>query len=281
MKINTIITSLLLLSSIACTEQKKKTESNKASEAEMMENSEMKEVLEEKIIMEKNGLKVYTAPSEKEYPKAKLNLKNPIGEKLTVGETTFDFVVTDYNLTEQTNAEKTKTLANSEKGQHIHFIVNNAPYQAKYTHSFDTKLEEGNNVVLAFLSKSFHESVKTKTAYYFNNFYVGNDKSDFDMNAQHLFYSRPKGEYKAEKAKQLLFDFYLINTELSPSGNKVKLTIDETEFMIPEWKAYFVEGLSVGEHSFRIQLVDKDGNMIEGPFNDSGERKITITGNEA
>lgn len=278
MKSITLTASVLVFALMACSEQKPKEQKEKQeSFIETTTEPSKLEIPNEAIVIEKNGLKLYTAPSEVEYPKAKLDLKSPIGDQLKAEETSFHFVVVDYNLTQQTNANKAKSIANSKKGQHIHFIVNNAPYQAKYDPSFDAKLEEGNNVVLAFLSKSFHESVKTETAYYFNNFYVGEGESGFDLNAPHLFYSRPKGEYKAEKAKQLLFDFYLINTELSANGNKVKLSIDGNEFMIPEWKAYFVEGLSVGEHTFRIQLVDEKGNLIEGPFNDSGERVITIS----
>ena len=135
---------------------------------------------------------------------------------------------------------------------------------------------EGNNVVLAFLSKSFHESVKTKTAFFFENFYLGEGESSFDKTAQHLFYSRPKGVYRKSKAGKILVDFYLLNTFLAEDGNKVKLTIDEVDFLIPHWNAYFVEGLSVGVHNFRIQLIDKDGELIDGPFNDSGIRSIEI-----
>ena len=37
-----------------------------------------------------------------------------------------------------------------------------------------------------------------------------------------LFYSRPKAEYAGKDAKIILLDFYLVNTELSKDGNKVK-----------------------------------------------------------
>lgn len=275
MKILPVLLGSAVLFSVACDTNKKETKITTESNPETVE-VENKSSENTKAIMEKDGLKVYEAPSEIEYPTARLELRDPIGEKLNAEVTKFDFAVLDYQLKGQTKSEKTKTLANSEQGQHIHFILNNAPYQAKYEPSFEAELMEGNNVVLAFLSKSFHESVKTKTAYFFHNFYVGEGKGDFDENAPHLFYSRPKGEYKMSKAKQLLFDFYLLNAELSANGNQVKLTIDDTEFMINDWKAYLVEGLELGEHTFRIELVDQDGNMIDGPFNDSGVRTITI-----
>lgn len=39
---------------------------------------------------------------------------------------------------------------------------------------------------------------------------------------------------------------------------------------------YSVEELLVEEHSFRIQPADRDGNMIEGLFNDSGEINLSL-----
>lgn len=244
MKTNYLIIGIAALGLIACDNEPKKE--NNSTEMVENESEEVKETSEKgmEVMMEKNGIKLYSVPSEKDFKSASLDLKDPIGEKLTATPTNFDFIVRDYQLQEQTGGERSETLANSEKGQHIHFIHNNAPYQAKYEPSFDAELMEGNNVILAFLSKSYHESVKQENAFFFKNFFVGDGENTFDESAQHLFYSRPKGEYKAEKAKKLLFDFYLINTKLSENGNQVKLTIDNTEFMIPEWQAYFVEGLT-------------------------------------
>ncbi len=270
---------LALLSSLfwACTNQESKPKEGEQKKVENVKE-EISPVEQRTILaVEKDGLTLYPVPIEVDYQSAALSLSAPREtEELKEGSTTFKFEVNEYELREQTAAEKAKQIANSEKGQHIHFIVNNAPYQAKYDPEFEAQLLEGNNVVLAFLSKSFHESVKVKEAAYFHNFYVGEGESDFDEQGAHLFYSRPKGNYKAAKAKQLLVDFYLMNTSLSEEGNKVKLSIDDTEFILSSWQAYFVEGLSVGEHRFRIQLIDQDGKLIEGPFNDSGVRKITI-----
>lgn len=276
MKFRNVLICLSLSGIVACGGNTEVKEKNTEESADSVEASEVES--SEVNVMEKDGLKLYPVNSEKDFPAAALNITDPMGEILKAGPTTFDFVVTEYNLKEQTGGERSKTLANSDKGQHIHFIHNNAPYQAKYDPSFDAELMEGNNVVLAFLSKSYHESVKTEEAHFFKNFYVGDGENEFDENAQHLFYSRPKGEYSIFDAKKLLVDFYLINSDLSEAGNKVKLTVNDTEFLIPNWSAYFLEGLEVGEHTFRIQLLDKDGNLIEGPFNDSGERSVTIYG---
>jgi hypothetical protein len=45
------------------------------------------------------------------------------------------------NLELQTIKEFDYELANSAKGQHIHFIVNNGPYSAHYSNNFEKELK--------------------------------------------------------------------------------------------------------------------------------------------
>ena len=181
-------------------------------------------------------------------------------------EYSFKFNVLDYNLGEQTEKEFSFDLANSVKGQHIHFIVNNGPYSAFYTSDFNKKLEENNNVILAFLSRSYHESVKNPNAFFLTQIGEG---EKIDLTKEFLFYSRPKGVYKGKDTEKLLLDFYLVNTNISSSGNKVKVTIQDVEFVIDEWAPYYIEGLPKGEISIKLELIDEMGEPIENPFNPS------------
>lgn len=227
--------------------------------------------------IEKGDLKLYPAKIAKEFPDAELYLKSPnIDEQMQVGKVNFVFDVKNYQLREQTEGAEERHCANSADGQHIHFILNNGPYQAKYEPQFEADLIEGNNVVLAFLSRSYHEGIKNGTAHVLHNFPIGERNADFDPKAPHLFYSRPKGVYSGEDAERILIDFYLLNTSLSAEGNKVELTIDSETFTLESWQPYFVEGLGEGEHQFRIRLVDENGNVVPGPFNDSGVRTIEV-----
>ena len=227
--------------------------------------------------MSKNGITVYKADLVKEFPDAKLKLVSPKPEDVKgAGKQTFTYEVKDYELAKQTPGADERHCANSEKGQHIHFILNNSPYTAHYEPTFDADLKEGNNVVLSFLSRSYHESIKNGDAYTLVNYKVGETTEEFDKGAEHLFYSRPKGTYSGKDAQKLLLDFYLVNTELGENGNKVVATIDGNDFILDAWEPYFVEGLGSGEHTFRIKLIDKDGNLVPGPFNDSGDRVVTL-----
>jgi hypothetical protein len=190
--------------------------------------------------------------------------------KIDENDYTFSFDVSDYTLGMQSIKDFNYTLANSKKGQHIHFIVNNGPYSAHYSESFTKKLDEKNNIILAFLSRSFHESVKNSNAYVLTQ--TGNEK--IDLTDEFLFYSRPKGTYKGVDTEKLLLDFYLVNTNLSSTGNKVKATIQDTEFIIEEWAPYYIEGLPKGEIKIKLELIDASGNLIDSPFNPSNRTVI-------
>ena len=183
----------------------------------------------------------------------------------------FSFEIENYDLGIQTDKKFDYRLANSDKGQHIHFIVDNGPYSAHYTKDFSKEIKDG-SIVLAFLSRSYHESVKNPKAYILEQ--VGELK-DVDLSGEFLFYSRPKGTYKGEDTHKLLLDFYLVNTKISPDGNKVKATIQETEFIIDEWAPYFIEGLPKGEITIKLELVDLNGNLIDSTFN-SSERTVIL-----
>ena len=180
-------------------------------------------------------------------------------------EYVFSFDISNYELGAQTKNDIESQLANSDKGQHIHFIVNNGPYSAHYTNNFKKKLDKDNNVILAFLSRSYHESVKNPNAFILTQ--IGENK--IDLNKEFLFYSRPKGIYKGKDIEKLLLDFYLINTTISPNGNKVKATINDAEFIITEWAPYYLEGLPKGEVKIKLELINSDGKLVDSPFNPS------------
>ena len=222
-----------------------------------------------------NQQKVYLKKIEDSpaYEDSSLEIKEIVksGEKYN-----FSFDINNYDLGIQTKKEFDYDLANSAKGQHIHFILNNGPYSAHYDQNFDYELPDGNNVVLAFLSRSYHESVKNSDAYVLTQ--IG-DSNKINLESEFLFYSRPKGTYEGLDTEKLLLDFYLVNTKLSATGNKVKLTIKQGtfthQFLIDSWDAYYIEGLDKGDVTIKLELINKEGNLIETPFNPS-ERVVIL-----
>lgn len=232
---------------------------------------------ESKYNWDNDGILVYEADIATEHPNSRLSLLSSL-EGAGTDSIEFEFSVEDYELGIQTVGASERNCANSDGGQHIHYIVNNAPYKAKYTSSFKEVLAPGSNTILAFISRSYHESIKSKDAYVLTQVNIGDEGESVDLeNGEHLFYSRPKGNYTMKQGNRILLDFYLVNSELAEDGNRVKATINGKEFLLPKWVPYFIEGLPLGENTVQLELIDKDGNLVDGPFNNSGERTFTIT----
>lgn len=216
-----------------------------------------------------------------QFPDAMLEQTAPEeGAQLEPGAVTFAYNVKNYQLTDMTEADHANMLANSEKGQHIHLILNNNPYDALYETTYEKELEAGHYVELSFLSRSFHMSLKHPDAYVLRQFTVGDtEEEDIDLNSAHMFYSRPKGTYTGDATNKVLLDFYLVNTELAEDGNTVRATINGEEFKITEWKPYAIEGLPMGETTIKLELLDENGELVESPFNPV-TRTITLEGSE-
>ena len=217
------------------------------------------------------------APASPEFPDATLTKTDVVVEPNdSSNSVNYAFDVANYELGVQTEDAATRGIANSGKGQHIHFIVNNGPYSAHYMPGVSNQLGDGNYVVLAFLSRSYHESVKSPGAFHIENLNVGDAAvEEADLSAPHLFYSRPKGTYKGDDTKKLMLDFYLLNTSISADGNKVRATINGKEFLIDEWAPHYIERLPMGEVNIKLELIDANGELIPGPFN-SVERSVTL-----
>lgn len=191
----------------------------------------------------------------------------------------FNFDIENYNLGVQTESKNAALLANSGKGQHIHFILNNQPYSAHYESNFNKDIPKGYHHLVAFLSRSYHESVKNENSVFIKNLIVGETYKDSigpDMSAPTLIYSRPKGTYTGKDTEQVLLDFFVLNTNLSEQGNKVKATINNQEFLITEWVPHVMKGLPLGEVTIKLELIDANGSIIPGPYN-SVTRTVTLT----
>lgn len=268
-KLNLLIVLFLMGIFTSCEDSPKKSDNENAEETPMEETTE------------KSSLKFYELEGSPDFPEAEISMLAPTSPNVEAGEVEFAFKVDNYNLKDQTSNAGENGLANSHHGQHVHFILNNGPYSAHYEDAFTKELPQGEHLVLAFLSRSYHESVKNQKSYTLAKLSVGEPTEDLklevDFEAPHMFYSRPKGTYKgAEETNKVMLDFFLLNAELAEDGYKVKVTINgKDEFTVTKWAPYVMEGLPLGENKVALELVDADGNYVEGPFN-KVERTFTL-----
>ena len=208
-----------------------------------------------------------------DFPGAQIGLGNvtatPNGDSVKLS---FSFTVKNYELKNQTSDANSQVCSNSDKGQHLHFILDNKPYVALYEPKHETTvLKNSEHYLLAFLSRSYHLSLKNKEAALVFHFKVDENgklqKLD-DPKTPMLFYSRPKGDYFGKDTENVLFDFYVWNATLG-ADYQVKTNINsggkDTSFMITEWKPHFLKNLAMGKTKITLSLIDKNGNKVEGP----------------
>lgn len=198
----------------------------------------------------------------KDFPDASLKAMTYIGG-------TFSTIIdgNGYALGEQTPDAPEKNCANSKEGQHLHLIVDSEPYIAKYQSSFTHDIPDGEHYILCFLSRSYHESIKTQAAHKASKVLVANKsitKSE-DVNGPMLFYSRPKGLYTGEDTQKVMLDFYLVNTDMT--GYKVEADINGEKHILDKWQPYYIEGLPEGDNTIKLSLLDTNGQLVNAPLN--------------
>jgi hypothetical protein len=200
-----------------------------------------------------------------EFPDAAIN-----GYSYKEGKFSYKISGKSYELGQQTADADSKMCANSDKGQHLHIIMNNQPYSAQYNADFDYPLENGNYYFVSFLSRSYHESIKTKAAHRAD--FISVDKSNLittrPIDKEMVIYSRPKGTYVGKKeTEKVMLDFYLVNTELSVDGNRILVDINGETHFVDHWQPYEITGLPIGENTITLTLIDKTGLRVETPYN--------------
>jgi len=151
----------------------------------------------------------------------------------------------------------------SGKGNHIHVILDNQPYEAYYELDQPFELRNvmaGKHTLRVFPSRPWHESYKNDGAFQMVMFTVkgggdaskptttntgqtmannnasgnaatpregkdmpGSKAGDVDPTRALLTYSRPKGEYKGEDADPIMIDFWLSNAKLKGDGGEYRV----------------------------------------------------------
>ncbi len=189
-----------------------------------------------------------------------------------------------------------EVLNYNKEGQSLHVIIDDRPYfieneaqisaledqdvYYKQVLEFDIpfKLKPGQHTMRVFPARSYGESLKGDGCFAVREFFVNSKTplSGVDLNKPYLTYNQPQEDCNYEKNKPILLDFYISNTQLSPDGYKVRLTIDNTvQRTIVKWTPYYVYGLKAGTHTFKLELLNETNKVVPGPFN-TVERSFCI-----
>jgi hypothetical protein len=196
------------------------------------------------------------------------------------------------------------------KGNHVHVILDNQPYEAYYElgQPFELRnLAAGKHTLRVFPSRPWHESYKNDGAFQMVKFTVkgGGDASmptttnngqtmappregknfpassagDVNSSKPLLTYSRPKGEYKDADADPIMIDFWLTGGKLKGDGGeyRVRYIVDDDEpKFIDKWEPIWLSGWINGKHTVRLELLDKNGRPVENGGYNTTSREISV-----
>ncbi len=202
---------------------------------------------------------------EQEAAKPSLKIVSPAKDAVINGAT----VEVKLNLAGDLKGYMPHKDPNSGKGNHIHVILDNQPYEAYYELGQPFELRnvvEGKHTLRVFASRPWHESYKNDGSFQMVTFTVkggGNTNKptttgagqtmannntataparegkempaskggDVDPAKPLLTYSRPKGEYKGADADPIMIDFWLSNAKLKGEGGEfqVRYIVDDDD----------------------------------------------------
>ena len=199
-------------------------------------------------------------------------------------------------------------------GNHVHVILDNQPYAAHYIwdEGFELRnVSDGEHTLRMFASRPWHESYKNAKAFKTIKFRVKDGKADetkpttddsgkkladakkpegtdvkeskagdVDFAKPLLTYSRPKGVYKGEAAEMIMIDFWLANAKLSGDGGdyKIRYSVNDGEAQtIEKWSPIWLKGWKDGKNTIKLELVDKDGKLVENGGYNSTTREISVS----
>jgi len=202
---------------------------------------------------------------EQEEAKPSLKIVSPAKDAVINGST----VEVKLNLSGDLKGYMPHKDPTSGKGNHIHVILDNQPYEAYYELGQPFELRnvvEGKHTLRVFASRPWHESYKNDGSFQMATFTVkgggnankptttaagqtmANNNSgtaparegkemaaskggEVDPAKPLLTYSRPKGEYKGADADPIMIDFWLSNAKLKGDGGEyqVRYIVDDDD----------------------------------------------------
>ncbi len=244
------------------------------------------------VVAEAGGVRlVRGARSEPRLDAARVRILEPAVDAVVEGpDVTVRLAVEAFEPGAMTPGAESRGIAVSDRGQHVHLILDEGPYEAIYDVSGPVAFQgvaPGTHVLFAFPSRAWHESVKAKGALAVTRFRVAEPGAaptadpagggaGLDVDGPLLVYSRPKGTYAGSDADSVMVDFYLANASLSPDGYTARLTVgDLLSARLTAWVPYYLVGLPAGEHVIGLELLDADGDPVGGPLT-RAQRTITV-----
>ena len=123
------------------------------------------------------------------------------------------------------------------------------------------KLRKGANLIKVYLVRSWGESLKVPEAFAFVPFFYETKGGLSWVAAKRPIVTlvSPRGIYKGEAAKKILFDFMVQNPEKLPKSYKVHYTLNGKKLELDSGKSYYFYNLVPADYELRVEVVNARG----------------------
>jgi len=210
--------------------------------------------------IKKARVSIFKSPK---FSTAQLNVKDV---KFKDNRIAINFDVANFKLGIPTTDFKTKYVPNDEKGQYIKVIVNKKDVYKVYDTTFELKNTYEDYEIVAFLCRSYNESLKSKLAH--QQFSFNRKQKKLVLETQNVPYvllnsPAPEEAYNFSEIERLMLDFYVFNADISPRLYKLKLIVNnEQNVAINKWQTYSLDFLDSGAHEFELQFYDPQNRLV-------------------
>jgi hypothetical protein len=262
-----VITLLLILSLISCSEKARDQEVSIQNQKTASQISQVSRQFSE------------TAPPEViQELRPTLESYQPL---VTIITPTADEVIQDNTITVHFQVKDLPIFKDPQwqLGPHLHVIIDNQPYIAVYDLNQPLVLSDlsvGTHTLRVFASRPWHESFKNEGAYAQIRFHIFTKTDDNNPapNLPLLTYSRPHGSYGAEP---IMLDFYLTNAPLHIAAEdnpddtisdwRIRCSINGESFILDRWQSVYLKGFIPGKNWVKLEFLDNQGNPVKNVFN--------------
>lgn len=226
-----------------------------------------------RLVLEKKGIKIIEANDFPLFSDTKLSLITDTNT-FQFGPNSLELKLKNYRLGGGTTDQEKKKVRLNETGQFLYFIKNNNVVRKKKELLIDFDLKRGTNTFFIAPARSYEMSVKNDNSWLAFELTINNtnERASYrKITEPSVIICSPSGLYKEGNSERILLDFFIINSSIAKEGNKVKVIIDnKVNFVLDTWSPFYIEGLKEGRHSVKIDLIDKEGNKIEGKYTSTG-----------
>jgi hypothetical protein len=165
---------------------------------------------------------------------------------------------------------ETSGLQLCPSGCNIHFKLDNEPFEVQFDPSHPhvfRDVKPGTHTARVYAANHRHEAIPgTMDMVTFSVIYPTEDNRP-EPGVPLLTWNLPQGEYKGLDAADIAADFLVTDGALSKHGYRVQVYVDGRRDIVYDNAPRHYKDLAPGFHVIRMDLVDRQGHLVPGPFN--------------